>query len=239
MVRHLLVVALDTPRLGEAARWARRLAGVVDGFKVGLELLMAEGPRAVTEVGALGKPVFVDAKLHDIPNTVHGAAVALGRVGARWVTVHASGGVEMMEAAVSGLAEGSGGRAGVLAVTVLTSLDEPGLEAVGVGRSGAEQVAALTALAGSAGVEGVVCPVGETALVRSSHPGLLVATPGIRDPEEEREDQSRVATVEAAVEAGSDLLVVGRPVTRAPDPVATARRLRYRIEKAYREASHQ
>lgn len=216
-----LLVALDVPGRAEAMDLARRLQPHVGGFKVGLELLMGEGPSVVASVAALGSPVFVDAKLHDIPNTVERAAARLGELGARWVTVHAAGGVAMVESASRALAE-SGGDAGVLAVTVLTSLDEEGLSSVGVGRPLTDQVVAMAGLAAAGGAEGVVCAVPEAPAVVSLGLGLTIVTPGIRPKGTDRSDQRRVATPTAAIEAGADLVVVGRPITMAPDPVTAA-----------------
>ena len=228
----LLVVALDVPTGDEALRLANSLHPHVDGFKVGLELLMGEGPAVVSRVAALGAPVFVDAKLHDIPNTVAGAATRLGSIGARWVTVHASGGVEMMRTAVEALAAGSGGGAGVLAVTVLTSLDEAALAAVGFANSPTEHVMAMARLAAVAGAEGVVCAVPEVVAVKALDLDLSVATPGIRPAGSDTADQKRVATPAQAIAAGADLLVVGRPITAAADPVAAALSVVREIEAA-------
>lgn len=228
----LLVVALDVPSGEDALRLARALHPHVGGFKVGLELLMGEGPAIVSRVAALGAPVFVDAKLHDIPNTVAGAAARLGSIGARWVTVHASGGEEMMRAAVEALAAGSEPGAGVLAVTVLTSLDEAALKAVGFGMGAAEQSGTMARLAAASGAEGVVCAVPEAKSVKALGLDLLVATPGIRPAGSERADQRRVATPGDAIRAGADLLVVGRPITAATDPVVAALSVSREIEGA-------
>jgi orotidine-5'-phosphate decarboxylase len=189
---------------------------------VGLELLMGAGPSVVSRVVELGVPVFVDAKLHDIPNTVGRAAGRLGEIGARWVTVHASGGEEMVRVAVESLSESTEGRAGVLAVTVLTSLDDRDLAVIGVGRGLGDQVAAMAQIGAGAGVEGVVCAVPEASRVKKLGLGLTVVTPGIRPAGAARADQRRVATPRQAIMAGADLLVVGRPITAAPDPVAAA-----------------
>jgi orotidine-5'-phosphate decarboxylase len=217
-----LLVALDVPTEAAALELATKLQPHVGGFKVGLELLMGEGPSVVSRVAGLGAPVFVDAKLHDIPNTVAGAAMRLGATGARWVTVHASGGEEMVRVAAEALAESSEGRAGALAVTVLTSLDERGLAVAGVGRPLGEQVIALAQIGASAGAEGVVCAVSEASQVTALGLGLTVVTPGIRPAGAGISDQRRVATPFEAIRAGADLLVVGRPITAAPDPVASA-----------------
>ena len=148
----------------------------------------------MSRVAALGAPVFVDAKLHDIPNTVAGAASRLGSIGARWVTVHASGGEEMIRTAVEALATSSEGDAGILAVTILTSLDEARLEAVGFSQGTAEHVTAMARLAAAAGAEGVVCAVPEAASVKVLDLDLIVATPGIRPAGSDSADQKRVAT---------------------------------------------
>ncbi len=226
-----LLVALDVPTGEEAVRLAGLLHPHVGGFKVGLELLMGEGPGIVPQVAAFGSPVFVDAKLHDIPNTVAGAASRLGALGARWVTVHASGGEEMMRVAVEALG-GTASGAGVLAVTVLTSLDAPALGAVGIGRPIGEHVRALARLGAGAGVEGVVCAVPEVAAVKSLGLGLVVVTPGIRPAGSDTADQKRVATPQEAIREGADLLVVGRPITAATDPIAAAQALGSEIEAA-------
>jgi orotidine-5'-phosphate decarboxylase len=231
-----LLVALDVPTGDEAVRLARDLQPHVGGFKVGLGLLMGEGPGIVTRVADIGAPVFVDAKLHDIPNTVTSAAGRLRSIGARWVTVHASGGTEMLEAAAEALSNGSGAPVGVLAVTVLTSLDGAGLREVGVERSVGEQAKALAVMAARAGAEGVVCAVSEAAGIKSLGLDVIVATPGIRPATTERGDQRRVATVGAATAAGADLLVVGRPIIAAEDPVVAAQEIAQEMEEAVRAA---
>ena len=231
-----VLVALDVPEGDRALELATLLRPHVGGFKVGLELLMGEGPGLVTRVADLGAPVFVDAKLHDIPNTVAGAIRRLGGLGLRWVTVHASGGEEMVRVAVEGLAESSGGEAGVLAITVLTSLDAQGLASVGVGRSVGDQAEAMSRLAASAGAEGVVCAVPEVSRVKALGLDLTVVTPGIRPAGSDNSDQKRVATPGGATTAGADLLVVGRPITAAPDPVAATIAIHDQITAALSEA---
>jgi orotidine-5'-phosphate decarboxylase len=188
---------------------------------VGLELVTGSGPETITTVAALGRPVFADLKLHDIPNTVRGAARRIAAAGARWVTVHASGGREMMEAAVAGM-----GGTGVLAVTVLTSFAEHDLESIGV-RSGLEnQVIGLAELAVEAGVEGLVCAPGDVAAIRAKGIASTVFTPGIRlEGSTGNDDQKRVGTPVSAVTAGADYLVIGRPITKAPDPVFALREI--------------
>jgi orotidine-5'-phosphate decarboxylase len=218
-----ILVALDVPTAEEAVRVAKALAPHVGGFKIGLELLMGPGPAVVAAVAALGKPVFADAKLHDIPSTAEKAARQLGRLGARWVTVHASGGNRMMVAAAIGLEEGAAGRsAGLLAVTVLTSMTEGDLTETGVAGSPGRQTARLAKLAASAKCEGVVCAPTELGVIAQVAPHLLKVTPGIRPPGSTPDDQRRTATPAEAVERGADYLVIGRPILRAADPVAAA-----------------
>jgi orotidine-5'-phosphate decarboxylase len=227
-----VLVALDVPTSAEAMVLAEKLQPHVEGFKVGLELLMGEGPTIVSQVAALGSPVFVDAKLHDIPNTVGRAAELLGSAGARWVTVHASGGREMVRVAAEALNEGSGGTGGVLAVTVLTSLGIYELAEMGIDRPLDEMVTSLARSAAAGGAEGVVCAVTEARLVHALGLGLIVVTPGIRPVGSSASDQKRVSTPEAAIRAGSDLLVIGRPITSAPDVVAAAIAITEEIEAA-------
>ena len=229
-----VLVALDVAQRTRALSLATELAPWVDGFKVGLELLMGPGPAIVEEIAAIGAPVFCDAKLHDIPNTVEAAARRVGRLGARWLTVHAPGGRAMMEAAVAGFADGNGGKPGILAVTVLTSLDAEILTSVGVDRRPADQVGRLAALAGQAGVEGVVCSVHELDVVAQAAPRLVRVTPGVRPPGSPVGDQRRVATPAEAQAAGADWLVVGRPITTASNPVAAARRIVAELEESWK-----
>lgn len=222
-----LIVALDVSQATEALALAHRLRPMVDGFKVGLELLAGPGPAVIGAVREVGLPVFVDAKLHDIPNTVEAAAARLGAYGARWVTVHASGGGPMIDAARRGLARGADGHeAGVLAVTVLTSLDAADLAQTGVQGSLGSQVARLARLAASAGAEGVVCAVRELGDVAQVAPGLLRFTPGVRPPGGEADDQARVATPQEAARRGADYVVVGRPVISHPSPEEAALAIR-------------
>ncbi len=220
-----ILVALDVPSAEEAVRLAQAVSPHVGGFKVGLELLMGPGPATVGALAQLGKPVFADAKLHDIPNTVRAAAEALSRMGARWVTVHASGGRDQLEAAAEGLGRGAGNRpAGVLAVTVLTSLDDADLAQVGVSGSAGRQTSRLAKLAAGAGAEGIICSAKELGVVASVAPELLKVTPGIR-PSDAADDQKRVTTPEDAMARGADYLVIGRPITRADDPTEAAARI--------------
>lgn len=227
-----LLVALDFASVGEAVAMARTLKGHVAGFKVGLELLLGPDPHALDQVVEIGLPVFADAKLHDIPATVEKAARQLGSRGARWVTVHASGGESMLSAAVSGLGDGSDQRAGVLAVTVLTSLGKSDLASVGIGDGAAQHAQRLAALAAISGAEGVICAVTEIPSVRKFGADLIAVTPGIRSIGSPRHDQMRAATPAEARAAGADYVVVGRPITQATDPIVAASEMAIELDKA-------
>jgi len=217
-----VAVALDSSEREEVLRLARALLGRVGVAKVGLEAFTAHGPALVAEVGELGMPVFLDLKLHDIPNTVERAARNAARLGVAMLTVHASGGEAMLRAAVAGAADVARPPA-VLAVTVLTSLDDASLVSLGIPGGAAGRVAAWAALAQGCGCAGVVCSPREAAALRSSlGPAFLLVTPGVRPAGESSADQRRVATPREAIAAGADLLVVGRPITAAPDPVVAA-----------------
>lgn len=209
-------LALDTADLDAAAGLARELRPWFGIAKVGLELFGAAGPRAVHALRDAGFDVFVDLKLHDIPNTVGRAAGALGTLGARYVTMHATGGPDMLRAGVQGLAAAarpSGTDPPVaLAITVLTSDAE----------ATPQVLASRARVAAAAGCGGVVCAAPDLATIVAAVPGLLRVVPGIRPPGAAADDQARVATPSAAVAAGADILVVGRPVTAAPDPAAAA-----------------
>jgi orotidine-5'-phosphate decarboxylase len=221
-----LVVALDTSERETILALAGSLLGRVGMLKIGLEAFVAHGPALVEEVRDLGVPVFLDLKLHDIPNTVERAARNAARLGVALLTTHAGGGRAMLEAAVSGAAAGtpSGqGRPRVLAVTVLTSLDDAALEELGIVGDAASRVEAWAALAEASGCDGVVCSPREIVRLRTSRrSGFVLLTPGIRPAGGAAGDQKRVATPAAAVAAGADYLVIGRPITAAPDPVLAA-----------------
>jgi len=217
-----ICAALDFPTWKEAEPFARAVAPAAGMLKVGLELFAAEGPAAVRAAAGLGRPVFLDLKLHDIPNTVEGAARAAAATGATLLTVHASGGAEMVRAAV----RGAGGRVRVLAVTVLTSLDGPALDAIGLSGPPGTAVVRLARLAVDAGAGGLVCSPHEVAAVRAAvGPGPLLVVPGIRPAGSAKGDQARVATPAEAVRAGADVIVVGRPLRDAADPAAAAREM--------------
>jgi orotidine-5'-phosphate decarboxylase len=217
-----IIVALDLPSAEEAVVVAREVEPHVGGFKIGLGLLHGPGPATIDAIVRLGKPVFADAKLHDIPSQVRAAAERLGKHGARWVTAHVSGGIDMLQAAVEGLSSGAGGaEAGILGVSVLTSLDKNALERIGIQRSPGQLVGRMAKVAAAAGCEGVVCSPQELNVVAQAAPGLLRVTPGIR-PRKLDDDQARTATPIEAMERGASLLVIGRPITQASDPAAAA-----------------
>lgn len=225
MVTSPIIVAIDTPDRAGALAIAEVTTHAVGAFKVGLGLLHGPGPSLIGELAARGRPVFADAKLHDIPTQVERAARALGAAGARWVTVHASGGREMIESAVHGMADGSGGSGGVLAVSVLTSLDHASLAEVGIQAEPAHLVPRMATLAELAGAEGMVCSPLEIGLVARAAPRLKVVTPGIRPAGFGAGDQRRVATPQEALAAGATWLVIGRPITAAADPGEAAVRI--------------
>lgn len=215
-----LCCALDFPSWAAAEPFARAIAPHVGMLKVGLELYLADGAQAVQAAAALGLPVFLDLKLHDIPATVEGAARSAAASGASLLTVHAAGGPEMVRAAV----RGAGPKVRILAVTVLTSLDAATLDHVGLAGPPEAAVVRLARLAVAAGAGGLVCSPQEVAAVRAAvGPGPLLVVPGIRPAGAALGDQARVATPAQAVAAGADVLVVGRPLRDAPDPVAAAR----------------
>ena len=222
-----ILVALDVQTAEDAVRLAEKVNPAVGGFKVGLELLMGAGPATIGALARLDKPVFADAKLHDIPNTVRESARQLGRMGARWLTVHASGGAEQLEAGVEGLAAGAGDReTGVLAVTVLTSLSDADLAQVGVTGSTGRQTSRLAKLAAISGAEGLICSVKELGVVSEVAPSLLRVTPGIRPAGVSADDQKRVATPSEAIQRGANYLVIGRAITRDENPRAAAEAIR-------------
>ena len=225
-----ILVALDVDSAEHAEDLARSVYPYVGGFKIGLQLVMAEGPGSVGQIARLGKPVFADLKLHDIPNTVRSAATAMAAQGARWVTAHASGGRQMIEAAVEGLQIGSSHDVGVLGVTVLTSMDDTDLAKVGVSTEVSDQVGRLSEVSSSAGAEGVICSPNEVTVVKAVDSRLLTVTPGIRTAVDELDDQKRINTPTEAIRLGADLLVIGRSITSADNPVEAAEAIQASLE---------
>ncbi|HET7754585.1 MAG TPA: orotidine-5'-phosphate decarboxylase [Anaeromyxobacteraceae bacterium] len=217
-----ICAALDFATWADAEPFARAVAPEIGMLKVGLEMFAAEGPAAVRAAAALGRPVFLDLKLHDIPNTVEKAARSAAASGASLLTIHASGGPEMVRAAV----RGAGPRVRVLAVTVLTSIDDAILAEVGLAGPAESAVVRLAKLAVGAGAGGIVCSPLEVAAVRAAvGPGPLLVIPGVRPAGSALGDQARVATPADAVRAGADVLVIGRPLREGGDPAARAREI--------------
>ncbi len=218
-----LIAALDTPDMARAEAWATALAPHVGVLKVGLELFTALGPETVRRIGAHG-PVFLDLKLHDIPNTVAGAVRSLLPLRPAMLTLHAGGGGPMISAAREAAEKAGAERPILLAVTVLTSMDAATLTSTGVAASPAEQVVRLARLAMAAGADGLVCSPQEVAPIRAAlGQAPLLVVPGVRPAGSALGDQSRVATPREAVTAGADWIVLGRPLTQAADPAAAAR----------------
>ncbi|MEU1385560.1 MULTISPECIES: orotidine-5'-phosphate decarboxylase [unclassified Nonomuraea] len=214
-----IAVALDAPDLETAARWASLVTPHVSTIKVGLELYLRYGPDVIASVrGASGVQIFLDLKLHDIPNTVAGAAKAVARLRPAILTVHAAGGAAMIRAAVE-----SAPQTRIAAVTILTSLNESDLDRIGLAGPADEAVRRLAALSVEAGATALVCSPNEVAAVRAEvGPGITLITPGVRPQGADVQDQVRVATPEQALADGADLLVIGRPITGAADPGAAA-----------------
>jgi orotidine-5'-phosphate decarboxylase len=213
-----IYVGLDTPDIDHAEHLARAVAPHVGGLKLGLEFFMANGPDGVRRMGRVGLPLFLDVKLHDIPNTVAGALKSLSVLDVAIVNVHAGGGLAMMQAA----REACRPATRLIAVTVLTSLDEADLSAMGVFGNPAAQVHRLTVLAREAGLDGVVCSSHEVASLKAEWDDGLFVVPGIRPAGADLGDQKRVMTPKDALAAGAGILVIGRPITAAPDPAAAA-----------------
>jgi len=216
-----LIVALDTASPALARAWAEAVAPWCGLVKLGLEFFLANGPAGVRSI--TGRPVFLDLKLHDIPNTVARAVGAVLPLGPRMLTIHASGGPAMMTAARRAAEHAGAERPLLLGVTVLTSLDEAVLGAIGVVGGTVEQALRLGRLAVSAGADGLVCSAYEVAALRAElGEEVKLVVPGIRPLGSEAGDQARTMTPEQAVAAGADWIVVGRPITAAPDPVEAA-----------------
>jgi orotidine-5'-phosphate decarboxylase len=219
-VGNRLIVPLDTPNRSDAEALIARLAGVPSWIKVGLELFCSEGPGIVADYTARGMSVMLDLKLHDIPETVARATARVAALGAGLLTVHAGGGRAMLEAARAN----AGGSMKILAVTVLTSLDDGDLTQIGAVGPVGELVKRRAELAIAAGCDGVVASPHEVAAIRSIAPSnFLVVTPGVRPAGAEHGDQKRVMTPRQARTAGADMVVVGRPIRDASDPAAAAR----------------
>lgn len=210
-----IFVAIDTPDLGRAVEIAEAVRGHAGGVKLGLEFFSAQGSAGIKRVAELGLPIFLDLKFHDIPNTVANAVRALAPLQPAMLTVHAAGGQAMLSAAKAAAPAATK----VVAVTVLTSLDEADLACTGVNSAPSDQVVRLAMLARDSGVDGVVCSGAEVAIVRGLWPEGTLVVPGVRPAGAEVADQKRVVTPREAFEDGASVIVIGRPITGAPDPV--------------------
>jgi orotidine-5'-phosphate decarboxylase len=209
-----IFVAIDTPDVHKAAALARAVRGHAGGVKLGLEFFCANGEEGVLRIAQGELPIFLDLKLHDIPNTVAKAVAAIAHLGPAILTVHAAGGRAMMAAAKAAAPPGTK----VVGVTVLTSLDRNDLVATGVAGSAADQVKRLTELARAAGIDGIVCSGEEVAAAKAAWPDGFFVVPGVRPAGAEAGDQKRVVTPRQALDDGASILVIGRPITAATDP---------------------
>lgn len=221
-----IFVAIDTPSLDRAGALAEQVQGHAGGVKLGLEFFSANGPAGVAAIRALGLPLFLDLKLHDIPNTVAKAVEALRPLEPAVLTVHAAGGRAMLEAAKAAASPDTK----VVAVTVLTSLDGSDLNAIGVASEPREQVERLAQLARSSGLDGIVCSGAEVATAKASWPNGYFVVPGVRPPGGDVSDQKRVVTPRQALEDGASMLVIGRPITGADNPGAALRDIAATLE---------
>ncbi len=221
-----ILVALDVETAAAARAAADAVRGHVGGLKIGKQLFTAEGPALVRELTSRGDRVFLDLKYHDIPNTVAGAVTAAAGLGVWMVNVHASGGLKMMQAAreAADQASARGPRPLVIAVTVLTSLDQAALSAIGISQTVAEHVGALAAMAQDAGLDGVVASPQEIRVIRARcGADFQIVTPGIRSgPAVAGDDQARTLSAADAMSAGANYLVIGRPILKAGDPAKAA-----------------
>ncbi len=235
--RQKLILALDFPSLDPALALAKSISSTVGIFKINIQLFTAQGPSAVEKLTQLGPGIFLDLKFHDIPNTVKGAVTsAIGLPGVRLLDVHALGGLEMMRATAKARDEAKSAKLPVpklLAITILTSMDNAALRGVGIAGPASKRAVQLARLAQKAGMDGVVAsPLEVRAIRRACGKDFLIVVPGIRPIAEggaargrkgNADDQARIATPAEAIRAGADYLVIGRPITGAPDPVAAAR----------------
>ena len=235
--RTQIFCALDNPNLDVVQTLAQTLRGEVDGLKLGLEFFSAQGPNGIRTIAALGMPIFLDVKLHDIPNTVAGAIRSLVPLAPYYLTLHASGGEEMLRAARDAAHEAAARLAVIpprlLAVTVLTSLDESDMAAQGVSGTAGDQVVRLAELARRAGIDGIVSSPHEIAAVRAAcGKSFDIVVPGIRPNSGTTQDQKRVMTPSKAVHAGANALVIGRPITGANNPTQAAAAIRAEVDAA-------
>lgn len=220
-----IYLALDLPRLDAAEALARKVKGHVGGLKLGLEFFCAHGHHGVHELAHLGLPIFLDLKLHDIPNTVAAAMQAIHVLEPAIVTIHAAGGRAMMEDAKAAAGE----HTKVVAVTVLTSLDEADLAATGIPGNPHDQALRLAELAHAAGLDGIVCSGHEVGAIHRQWKDGFFVVPGLRPASGKDADQKRIVTPRQARDNGASVLVIGRPISRAEDPVAAARAIEARL----------
>ena len=229
--RSSLIVALDFDSLSAALRFAQKISDLVGMFKIGSQLFSSAGPEAVKQIAALGNSIFLDLKFHDIPNTVAGAVLSSAAMpGVQLVNVHALGGTAMLEAAVQAVSAGvpmGADRTRLIAVTILTSMDNKAMREAGIAGTPLSQAVKLARLAKTCGVDGVVASVQEAKAVRKACGcDFLIVTPGVRPAEKsagkKKDDQARTATPAQAIKAGADYIVVGRPIIAAEDPRAAA-----------------
>jgi orotidine-5'-phosphate decarboxylase len=220
-----LIVALDTYKSEEAKLWVKQVGDRVGFYKVGMELFTTAGPDMIKWLKQLNKKVFLDLKFHDIPNTASKAVAAASRLGVDLCTIHAPGGPEMLRAcrAVCGDTK-------LLAVTVLTSIDQDQLDSIGIVRTVAEQVKAMAALAYESGIHGVICAPTDLGELSDLPPEFLRVTPGIRPADSAAGDQKRIMTPREAAKGGASHIVVGRPITAAPDPVRASEKILAELE---------
>jgi orotidine-5'-phosphate decarboxylase len=218
--------AVDTPDLAGAGKLVDALQGKVGGVKLGLEFFMAHGAAGYLAIAAKGLPIFLDVKLHDIPNTVAGAIASLLPLHPRFITIHAAGGAVMMRAAAEAAAKAGADRPKLLAVTVLTSLDNADLAAVGQDADATRQVVRLAKLAQASGIDGAICSPEEIPALRAAlGKEFILMVPGIRPEWAAANDQKRTLTPRQARDAGASYLVIGRPITKAADPAEVAGRI--------------
>ena len=222
-----IFVAIDTPDVHRASAIARDVRGVAGGVKLGLEFFCANGDEGVLRIAEGELPVFLDLKLHDIPNTVGKAVAALARLRPAILTVHAAGGKAMMAAAKAA----ARAQTKIVGVTVLTSLDGADLAAAGISGSPAEQVKRLADLSREAGIDGIVCSGEEVAAAKAAWPEGFFVVPGVRPAGMDVGDQKRVVTPRQALDDGASILVIGRPITAAPDPAQAIRDLAADLSK--------
>lgn len=228
-----IIIALDFPDAGQALEFTARLDPAACRLKVGFELFVSAGPALVEKLVAAGFDVFLDLKFHDIPNTVASACRAAAQLGVWMMNVHASGGGRMLQAAREAL-DGQSHRPRLIAVTVLTSMDERDLDELGLGKDVGRLAEALAGLAAASGLDGVVCSASEAPMLRQRHgEDFLLVTPGIRPRSAEQDDQRRVMTPAEAIRAGSSYLVVGRPITRAESPMEVLEAMNAEIRGAH------